>query len=346
MAGALAGLRIVELAGIGPAPFCGMMLADHGAEVIHVHRRGAPPDARDPLLRSRRLVEADLKSPDGVAAVRALAADADGLIEGFRPGVLERLGLDPAALIAANPRLVVGRMTGYGQTGPLAQAAGHDINYIAVAGALHGLGRAGAKPTPPINLVGDFGGGGMMLAFGMAAALLSAARTGHGQVIDCAMTEGAALLMSMMWGFRTTHDWRDERGVNLLDTGAHFYDTYQTADGKFVALGAIEPPFYARFRKLAGIADDPVFDPQFDRAAWPGLRERLTALFLTRTRDDWCALMAGEDACLAPVLSMAEAPGHPHNFARESFVELAGVIQPAPAPRFSHTPARRPEVSA
>ena len=326
--GALAGLRIVELAGIGPAPFAGMMLADHGAEVVHVHRPDALPDLRDPLLRSRRLVQADLKSREGVAAVRALADTADGLIEGFRPGVLERLGLDPLTLIASNPRLVVGRMTGYGQTGPLASAAGHDINYIAVAGALHALGRAGDKPTPPINLIGDFGGGGMLLAFGMVAALLSAARTGQGQVIDCAMTEGAALLMSMIWGFRTTRDWRDERGANLIDTGSHFYDTYETADGKFVALGAIEPQFYARFRALAGIAEDPAFDAQFDRAAWPELRRRLATLFLMRSREEWCALMEGEDACLAPVLAMAEAPDHPHNVARCSFVERHGVVQP------------------
>ena len=337
--GTLAGLQIVELAGIGPVPFAGMMLADHGAEVVHVHRPGAPPDLRDPLLRSRRLFEADLKSPEGVARVRALVAEADGLIEGFRPGVLERSGLDPATLIAGNPRLVVGRVTGGGQTGPLAQAAGHDINFIALAGALHAFGRAGDKPTPPINMVGDFGGGGMLLAFGMVAALLHAARTGQGQVIDCAMTEGAALLMSMIWGFRTTRDWRDERGANLIDTGAHFYDTYETADGKFVALGAIEPRFYARFRALAGIADDPAFDAQFDPYAWPALRQRFATLFLTRTRDEWCALMEGGDACLAPVLSMAEAPGHPHNVARGSFIERQGVIQPAPAPRFSLTPA-------
>jgi alpha-methylacyl-CoA racemase len=346
MAGALSGIRIVELAAIGPAPFCGMMLADHGAEVVHVHRKGAPPDPRDPLLRSRILVEADLKSPDGLAQVRELVRRADGLIEGFRPGVLERLGFAPDTLLADNPRLVVGRMTGWGQTGPLAHAAGHDINYIALAGALHAFGRAGEKPTPPINMVGDFGGGGMLLAFGMLAGLLSAKETGKGQVIDCAMTEGSALLMSMIWGFRATMGWRDERGVNLLDTGAHCYDTYETSDGKFVALGAIEPQFYAQFRTIAGIAHDPAFDAQMDPAAWPSLKEKLAALFATKTRDQWCALMEGTDVCFAPVLSMAEAPGHPHNAARRSFVELGGVVQPAPAPRFSATPADEPRAPA
>lgn len=342
MAGALTGLRIVELAGIGPAPFCGMMLADHGAEVIHVHRKGAPPDRRDPLMRSRTLVEADLKSAEGVACVRALARDADGLIEGFRPGVLERLGLAPDTLLEDNPRIVIGRMTGWGQTGPLAQAAGHDINYIALAGALHAFGRAGEKPTPPINMVGDFGGGGMLLAFGMLAGLLSAKTTGQGQVIDCSMTEGTALLMSMIWGFRSTMNWKDERGVNLLDTGAHFYDTYETLDGKFIALGAIEPQFYAQFRAVAGIADDPAFDAQMDPQRWPSLKAKLATLFATRTRDEWCALMESTDVCFAPVLSMAEAPGHPHNAARGSFVVVDGVVQPAPAPRFSITPAALP----
>ena len=335
MPGPLAGIRIVELAGIGPAPFCGMMLADHGAEVLHVHRPGQPPNPRDPLLRGRVPVAVDLKSPEGVAQVQYIAQGADGLIEGFRPGVMERLGLGPDVLQAANPRLVYGRMTGWGQSGPLAQAAGHDINYIALSGALHAFGRAGEKPTPPVNAVGDFGGGGMLLAFAMAAGLLQARATGTGSVIDCAMSEGSALLMSMIWGFRATMGWRDERGTNLLDTGAHFYDSYETADGKYVALGAIEPQFYAAFRRAAGIADDPAFDAQNDPAAWGLLKARLVTLFRTRTRDEWCALMDGEDACLAPVLSMAEAPDHPHNRARGAFVEREGVVQPAPAPRFS-----------
>jgi len=331
----LHGLRIIEMAGIGPAPFCGMMLADHGAEVLHLHRPGAAPDLRDPLLRGRTALEVDLKHPDGVAKVRELAASADGLIEGFRPGVMERLGLGPEVLRADHPALVYGRMTGWGQTGPLAQAAGHDINYIALAGALHAFGRAGVKPTPPINMVGDFGGGGMLLAFGMVAGLLGARTSGLGSVIDCAMTDGSALLMSMIWGFRETLGWRDKRGANLLDGGAHFYDTYETADGKFIALGAIEPHFYTRFRELAGIADDSEFDPQMDRSAWGPLTDRLTTLFRTRSRDQWCALLEGTDACFAPVLSMAEAPGHPHNAARGTFVERHGVVQPAPAPRFS-----------
>lgn len=331
----LTGIRILELAGIGPAPFCGMMLADHGAEVLYLHRPGQPPNPRDPLLRGRVPVEIDLKSVEGIAQVKTLAAEADGLIEGFRPGVMERLGLSPEALHAVNPRLVYGRMTGWGQTGPLAQAAGHDINYIALSGALHAFGRAGEKPTPPVNAVGDFGGGGMLLAFGMAAGLLQARVSGRGTVIDCAMSEGSALLMSMIWGFRQTLGWRDARGVNLLDTGAHFYDSYETADGKFVALGAIEPQFYAAFRKVAGLEEDPDFDAQMNPAAWPALKAKLEALFRTKTRDEWCALMEGSDICFAPVLSMAEAPAHPHNVAREAFVEREGVVQPAPAPRFS-----------
>lgn len=348
MGGPLEGLRVIELAGIGPGPFACMMLADHGAEVIRVERSGGragPGDpARDVLLRSRRIVRLDLKSDEGVEAVRDLAATADGLVEGFRPGVAERLGLGPDKLIGRNPRLCYGRMTGWGQDGPWAQAAGHDINYIAVAGALHGLGRAGEKPTPPINLVGDFGGGGMLLAFGMVAAMLHAKSTGRGQVVDCAMTDGAALLMSMMWSFRAMGFWRDERGVNLLDTGAHFYDTYQCADGKHVAVGAIEPQFYALLRDKAGLTD-PAFDRQMDPRGWPDLKERMAAVFRTRTRDEWCALTEGTDACVAPVLSMAEAPRHPHNAARGTFIEADGVKQPAPAPRFSETPAARPRMT-
>lgn len=335
MPGPLDGLTIVEMAGIGPGPFAGMMLADHGARVIRVERPGTRVDARDPLLRSREVVAVDLKSPDGIALVRDLCRAADGVFEGFRPGVMERLGLGPDVLLADNPRLVYGRMTGWGQTGPYAAAAGHDINYIALAGALHAYGRAGEKPTPPINMVGDFGGGGMMLAFGMVAALLNAARTGQGQVIDVAMTDGAAVLMSMIWGFRANGMWSDDRGTNLLDTAAHFYDTYETSDGKFLSIGSIEPQFYAELRRLCGLADDPDFDAQMDRAAWGPLKDKLTALFLTRTRDEWCASMEMTDVCFAPVLSMAEAPAHPHNAARGTFVEAGGVTQPAPAPRYS-----------
>jgi alpha-methylacyl-CoA racemase len=345
MAGPLSGIRIIELAGIGPAPFAGMMLADHGAEVIRIERPGARLDAKDPLLRSRRMLALDLKSDEGKAAVLDLAKSAHGLIEGFRPGVIERLGLGPEVLHAANAALVIGRMTGWGQFGPYAQAAGHDINYIALAGALHGYGRAGEKPTPPINMVGDFGGGGMMLAFGMVSALLHAQTTGEGQVIDCAMTDGAATLMSMIWGFRANGIWRDERGVNLLDTGAHMYDTYETSDGKWISIGSLEPQFYAELRARAGLKDDPDFDAQMDSRQWPVLKAKLTALFLTKTRDEWCALMEMTDVCFAPVLSMAEAPAHPHNAARQTFIEVGGVMQPAPAPRYSKTVADTPRMT-
>jgi alpha-methylacyl-CoA racemase len=346
MPGPLAGLRIIELAGIGPGPFAGMMLADHGAEVIRVERPGTRVDARDPLLRSRRTIHVDLKSPDGIALVRELVRNADGFFEGFRPGVTERLGLGPDVLLADNPRLVYGRMTGWGQTGPYAQAAGHDINYIALAGALHGYGRAGDKPTPPINMVGDFGGGGMMLAFGMTAALLHAHKTGEGQVIDVAMTDGAAMLSAMIWGFRANGIWSDDRGTNMLDTGAHFYDTYETADGKWLSIGSIEPQFYAELRRLAGLTEDRDFDAQMSRDAWGPLKAKLTALFLTKSRDEWCALMEMTDVCFAPVLSMAEAPSHPHNAARGTFVEADGVVQPAPAPRYSRSETVAPVMAA
>ena len=342
MAGPLSGLRIIEFGGIGPAPFCGMMLADHGAEVIVVHRPGKAPERCDPLARSRSLVAADLKDGDDLARVRALVGSAHGLIEGFRPGVMERLGLGPEVLLPANPALVYGRMTGWGQHGPLSQAAGHDINYIALSGALHACGRAGEKPTPPANLVGDFGGGGLMLAFAMVAALLNVARGGRGQVIDCAMTDGSAALTAMIWGFRHSHGWRDERGVNLLDTGAPFYDTYQTADGGYIALGAIEPQFYRLLRESVDLADDPLFDRQMDAAGWPMQKQRLADLFLTKSRDEWCALMEGTNVCFAPVLSFADAPQHPHNVARETFGELDGVMQPMPTPRYSETACSRP----
>lgn len=340
-AGPLAGIRIIEFAGIGPGPFACMMLADHGAEVIRLERPMddgslAPADPTDILLRNRRRVVADLKSAQGIETVRQLISDADGLVEGFRPGVMERLGLGPDALLAANPRLVYGRMTGWGQTGPYAHAAGHDINYIALAGALHAYGRAGEKPTPPINMVGDFGGGGMMLAFGMVSALLHARQTGRGQAVDCAMTDGAAILMSMIWSFRAQGRWEDARGVNMLDTGAHFYDTYQTADGHFISIGSIEPQFYARLKEKLVLPAE--FDAQLDPASWPALKEKLTTLFLTKTRDEWCALLEPADLCFAPVLSMEEAPHHPHNRARGTFIEVDGIVQPAPAPRFSLTP--------
>ena len=348
MSGPLAGIRIVELAGIGPAPFACMMLADHGAEVIRIERPGAKKGgpggdpAKDILLRSRKTIAVDLKSAEGIGVVRDLVASADGFVEGFRPGVTERLGLGPDVLLGATPRLVYGRMTGWGQDGPYAQAAGHDINYIALAGALHTFGRAGEKPTPPINMVGDFGGGAMMLAFGMVSALLHARTTGRGQVIDCAMTDGAALLMSMIWSFYGQGLWRDERGVNLLDSGAHFYDTYACADGAYVAIGAIEPQFYAVLREMAGLTVDPAFDRQMDPRGWPALKEKLAAVFASRTRDEWCAILEHTDACFAPVLSMAEAPKHPHNVARGTFAEAGGVVQPMPAPRYSATPTVAP----
>ncbi|MEN9932028.1 MAG: Alpha-methylacyl-CoA racemase [Pseudomonadota bacterium] len=345
MAGPLQGVRIIELAGIGPGPFAGMMLADHGAEVIRVDRPGARIDARDPLLRGRRVIGVDLKSAEGKALVLDLVKSADALFEGFRPGVTERLGLGPAECHAVNPRLVYGRMTGWGQFGPYANAAGHDINYIALAGALHAYGRAGDKPTPPINMVGDFGGGGMMLAFGMVSALLHAKTTGQGQVIDCAMTDGAAALMAMIWGFRANGIWKDERGVNLLDTGAHMYDTYECADGKWISIGSLEPQFYALLLEKTGLKDDADFANQMNSANWPALKQRLTALFKTRSRDEWCADMEMTDVCFAPVLSMSEAPHHPHNVARGTFVEADGVMQPAPAPRYSATVTDTPRMT-
>ena len=351
MTGPLAGIRIVELAGIGPAPFACMMLADHGAEIIRIERPGAKKGgpggdpAKDILLRSRKTIAVDLKSAAGIGVVRDLVASADGFVEGFRPGVTERLGLGPDVLLETTPRLVYGRMTGWGQDGPYAQAAGHDINYIALAGALHSFGRAGEKPTPPINMVGDFGGGAMMLAFGMVSALLHARTTGRGQVIDCAMTDGAALLMSMIWSFHGQGLWRDARGVNLLDSGAHFYDTYACADGKYVSIGAIEPQFYAVLREKAGLAADAKFDRQMDPRCWPALKDRLTTVFASRTRDEWCALLEHTDACFAPVLSLAEAPAHQHNVARGTFTEAGGVVQPMPAPRYSATPTAAPRMA-
>ncbi|NTZ43105.1 CoA transferase [Altererythrobacter sp. SALINAS58] len=343
MAGPLSGITIVEFAGIGPGPFCGMMLADHGAEVIRIDRadgrRGGttPANTKDVLARGRRSIALNLKSEKGVDLARNLCGKADGIIEGFRPGVMERLGLGPEVLLAHNPKLVYGRMTGWGQTGPYAQAAGHDINYIALAGALHHFGRAGEKPTPPINMVGDFGGGGMMLAFGMVSALLHVANGGEGQVIDAAMTDGTAVLMGMIQGMRNMGVWSDERGANMLDTGAHYYDTYETADGKYISIGSIEPQFYAELRRLAGLEEDAEFDRQMDRSAWSSLAGKLADVFRGKTRDEWCAIMEHSDVCFAPVLSLAEAPEHPHNKTRGTFVEIGGSLQPAPAPRFDQT---------
>ena len=337
--GPLAGLRIVEVAGIGPGPFCAMMLADMGAEVLRVERlaRVAPGDASGDLLsRSRRCIAVDLKSEAGVAAVLRLSDRADGLLEGFRPGGMERLGLGPEVCLARNPGLVYGRMTGFGQTGPLAQAAGHDINYIALAGALDPIGRRGQPPTPPLNLVGDFGGGGLLLAFGMVCALLERNRSGKGQIVDAAMVDGAATLMTIFHSAQQSGWWSEERGTNLLDGGAHFYDVYETSDGLFVSIGSIEPQFYAELLARTGL-DTAELGPQMDRARWPELKQRLGAVFKTKTRAQWCQIMEGSDVCFAPVLSISEARRHPHNVARGSFVSLSGVEQPRPSPRFSRT---------
>jgi len=340
--GPLAGVRVIELAGIGPGPFAAMMLSDMGADVIRVDRAGSvyggdpqsPP--ADIMNRGRRSIGVDLKSPDGLETVMRLVESADALIEGFRPGVTERLGLGPEDCMARNPRLVYGRMTGWGQDGPYAHAAGHDINYISLAGALEPMGRKGEAPVPPLNLIGDFGGGGMMLAFGVVCAIIESRGSGTGQVVDAAMVDGAATLMTFFHGFRAMGVWDDERGTNLLDTGAHFYDVYETADGTYLSIGSIEPQFYAQLRETLGLTDSR-WDQQMSRSAWPELKAELRELFLTRTRDEWCELMEHTDICFAPVLSMAEAPSHPHNVARGTFTEVAGVVQPRPAPRFSRT---------
>ncbi|MBE0624699.1 MAG: CoA transferase, partial [Burkholderiales bacterium] len=339
MSGPLTGVRVLEIAGIGPGPFCGMLLADMGADVLRVDRLqagdlGLPLEPRFEIMsRGRRSIALDLKQPASIQTVLELAARADALIEGFRPGVTERLGLGPDACLARNPRLVYGRITGWGQDGPLAQAAGHDINYIALSGALHAIGHRDGAPVPPLNLVGDFGGGGMFLAFGIACALFEARASGKGQVIDAAMSEGAASLMAMFYGRMAAGLWRDERGVNVLDTGAPWYDAYETADGKHVAIGSIEGRFYAELLQRLGL--DPTKLPgQFEYARWPELRAAFTAAFKSRTRDEWCSEMEGTDVCFAPVLSLAEAPQHAHNRARGAFVDIAGVVQPAPAPRY------------
>jgi alpha-methylacyl-CoA racemase len=346
--GPLAGLKVIEIAGIGPCPFAAMMLADMGASVVCVDRipkgppRGAPFDV---LSRGRLRVGIDLKHAEGAALLLDLCAGADALIEGFRPGVMERLGVGPEPCLARNPRLVYGRMTGWGQDGPLADRAGHDIDYIALSGALHAIGHAGERPVPPLNLVGDFGGGGMLLAFGVVCALHEAQRSGRGQVVDAAMIDGASLLMAMFHGFRASGLHRDERGTNVLDTGAHFYDTYETADGKYLAVGAIEPQFYAELLDKLGLAQEPL-PPQLSRKHWPELKQRFTAIFKQKTRDEWMALLEPTDACVAPVLSLAEAPQHPHMLARANFFEQGGLAQPAPAPRFSRSQPDLPRAPA
>jgi alpha-methylacyl-CoA racemase len=353
MSGPLAGLKIIEIAGIGPGPFTAMLLADMGADVVRIDRAGnvsggdpatPPSNVSD---RGRRSVGVDLKHPDGVEAVLSLCERADGLIEGFRPGVMERLGLGPDAVLARNPKLVYGRMTGWGQDGPYSAWAGHDINYIALAGALEPIGRAGQAPVPPLNLVGDFGGGGMFLAFGMVCGLLNAQRGGDGQVVDAAMVDGAATLMTMFHAMTAMGVWTEGRGTNLLDTGAHFYDVYETADGKYVSIGSIEPQFYAELIRLTGL-DGEELPWQHDRSQWPALKERMAQIFKAKTRDEWCEIMEHTDVCFAPVLSLSEAPQHPHNVERGTFIELEGVVQPAPAPRFSATPGavQRPPAHA
>ena len=353
--GPLAGVRIVEFAGLGPAPFAAMLLADMGANVIRIDRKGGRvPQKTDVTYRGRPTVTMDLKVREALEAALKLVERSDALIEGFRPGVMERLGLGPEVCLARNPQLVYGRMTGWGQTGPLAHAAGHDINYIALSGALHAIGPAGAKPVPPLNLAGDFGGGALYLAFGLVCGLLESRRSGRGQVVDAAMTDGAASLMSVFYGLAASGFWRDERGVNLLDSGAHFYDTYETKDGKYVAIGAIEPQFHRVLLEKLGFSESE-FENRWDRARWPELKLKLALVFKQKTRDEWDAILLGTDACYAPVLSLAEAPEHPHNRARKTFIEIDGVIQPAPAPRFGVTapevqrsaePLRSPEVLA
>jgi alpha-methylacyl-CoA racemase len=335
--GPLSGLKVLEFAGIGPGPFCGMLLSDLGADVIRIDRKGAGRGSKtDVTSRGRKSVAMDLKSPAAVEACLKLMAGADAVFEGFRPGVMERLGLGPDVALTRNPRLVYGRMTGWGQTGPYANAAGHDMNYIAISGALGAIGTA-EKPIPPLNLVGDFGGGALYLAFGLLAGVIHARSSGQGQVIDCAMSDGAASLMAMFYGMKAAGVWTDKRRSNLLDGGAHFYDTYQCADGEWVAIGSIEPQFYALLLEKTGITD-PAFKSQMDRAQWPALREKLAAAIGGKTRDEWCAIMEGTDVCFGPVLSLEEAPKHAHNVARQTFVDVDGVVQPAPAPRFSATP--------
>ncbi|HEV3293687.1 MAG TPA: CaiB/BaiF CoA-transferase family protein [Streptosporangiaceae bacterium] len=342
--GPLHGVRVIEIASLAPAPFGCMVLADLGADVLRVDRAGG--DGLDlapagPLSRSRRSIALNLKDPAGIDVLLRLADTADVLVEAFRPGVAERLGFGPDVCAGRNPRLIYARMTGWGQHGPLAGTAGHDIDYIAVAGSLDPIGRAGQRPVPPLNLVGDFGGGGMLLAVGVLAALLERERSGLGQVVDAAMVDGSALLASFLYGLRAAGAWQDERGTNLLDGGAPFYDTYRTADGRHMAVGALEPKFYAEL--LARLGLDPAGLPaQYDRSGWPELRARLTEVFAGRTQADWAAVFDGSDACVAPVVSPADAPDHPHNAARGTFVDVGGLIQPAPAPRFSRTPSGPP----
>lgn len=342
--GPLSGVKIVEFGGIGPPPMCAMLLADMGADVLRIDRTqasglGFPVAPRFAVMdRSRRSVAIDLKTSQGIDAVLRLLDQADALVEGFRPGVLERLGLGPEVCLQRNPRLVYGRVTGWGQTGPLAHAAGHDINYIALTGAAYAIGRRGQPPTPPLNLVGDFGGGALYLALGIVAALFEAQRSGRGQIVDAGMVDGAASLMASIYGLYAAGLINNRRGENLVDSGSHFYNVYETADGQFISIAAIEAKFYAELLQRLGLEHEPL-PGQMAREHWPQLQERLTTLFRTKTREEWCALLEGTDVCFAPVLSMDEAPHHPHNTSRGTFIEIDGVMQPAPAPRFSRTPS-------
>lgn len=339
--GPLNGFTVIELAGIGPAPMAGMVLADMGAEVIRVERANAPDPRQtcDVSARGKKSVVLNLKQPEGVETLLRMLENADVLIDPYRPGVCEKLGVGPDTCLARNPRLIFARMTGWGQDGPLARAAGHDINYISLSGALYATGRNGQKPVPPLNLVGDMGGGGMLLVSGVLAALLETASSGKGQVIDAAMVDGAAQLMWMFHGFEASGNWdADQRGANLLDGGAHFYDTYECADGQYVSVGSLEPQFYALLKQLAELPEDE-FGDQHDQSRWPELTDKLAAIFKRKTQAQWCAIMEGTDVCFAPVLSFKQAPQHPANVARNTYIEVDGVTQPAPAPRFSRTPS-------
>ena len=347
--GPLSGYRIIEIAGIGPGPFAAMMLADMGAEVIRVERaqsvKGAAPATAhwDTLLRGRKNIAIDLKNPQGVEALLQLVEKADAIIEGFRPGVMERLGIGPTECAKRNPKIVFGRMTGWGQDGPYAPLAGHDINYIALAGALAHFSRAGEAPVPPLNMVGDFGGGGMFLAFGVVCALLETQKSGKGQVIDAAMIDGSATLMSMFWAMKSIGMFNENApGTNLLDTGAHFYDVFQCQDEKYISIGSIEPQFYALLLEKTGLTNDPAFAKQMDPSQWPTLKAKLQGVIKQKTQAQWCEIMEGTDVCFAPVLTMTEATQHPHHIARNTFIDIAGVTQPAPAPRFSRTSPETP----
>lgn len=340
--GPLDGIRILELQGIGPAPFCAMMLADMGAEVIRVDRTGAfggiPRAPKyDLLARGRRSMRVDLKHPDGKETLLRMVEQADGMIEGFRPGVIERLGIGPDVLLERNPRLVIGRMTGWGQEGPIAKVAGHDINYIALAGALFNMGNKGSPPSPPLNLVGDFGGGGMFLAYGMVCGILRARISGEGQVVDSAMVDGTAVLSTSMFGRLAEGTMEEGRAASSSNGASHYYNAYECADGEYISIASLEPQFYAELRELLSLSDDD-FGEQMNPARWDEQHAKLQAIFKTRTRDAWCDVLQQSDICFAPVLRYAEAPNHPHNAARNTFVEVDGIVQPAPAPRFSATP--------